>query len=93
MAHTITLSDEHYLRLRAAAQIQHRTPEQIVGDLVGGLPEPERPVSCEEYDRRWAAFMQLAGSIQHGQPLTAEEMDELIGEEAAETHSLPCGGA
>ncbi len=44
-------------------------------------------LSDEEYRQRWAAFMQADGSIKHGAPLTNEEIDELIGEEAMETHA------
>jgi hypothetical protein len=87
MAHTITLTDEQFERLRAAARLSHRTPEQVVTDLLAVLPAASAPVSPEEYDRRWESFLQLAGSIRDGASLTNEEIDELIGEEAADPHA------
>lgn len=86
MAYSITLTDERYARLQAASQLYHQTPEQVIDTLLNGLPLPMRVLSDEEYDRQWGAFMQVVGSIKHGKPLTNEEIDELIGEEAAETH-------
>jgi hypothetical protein len=87
MAHTITLTDEQFARLQAASHLYNRTLEQVVADLLSGLPEPRQPIAGEEYERRWGEFMQLAGSIRHGKPLTNEEIDELVGEEAADTHA------
>lgn len=86
MAHNITLTDEQYDRLQAAAEKLHATPDQVVADLLAGLPAPEPPLSPKDYDERWEAFFQLVGSIKHGAPLTNEEIDELIGEEAADSH-------
>ncbi|HZC77788.1 MAG TPA: hypothetical protein VE258_08575 [Ktedonobacterales bacterium] len=91
MAHTITLTDEQFERLRAAARLSHRTPEQVVADLLAVLPAASPPVSPEEYDRRWEAFLQLAGSIRDGTAMTSEEIDELIGEEAADRHFARAG--
>jgi hypothetical protein len=88
MAHRITLTDEQYDRLRAAAEVLHATPDQVVADLLAGLPEPKAPLPREEYDRRWVAFFQLVGSIKHGASVTNEEIDEVIGEEAADTHDI-----
>ena len=34
MAHTITLTDEQFARLQAAAQPFHRSPEQVLADLL-----------------------------------------------------------
>jgi hypothetical protein len=86
MAHSITLTDEQYDRLRSAAEALHATPDHVVADLLAGLPEPKAPLPQDEYDRRWDAFFQLVGSIKHGAPVTSEEIDELIGEEAADSH-------
>ena len=88
MAHSIILTDEQYDRLQAAAEVLHATPDQVVADLLAGLPEPKSPLPREEYDRRWEAFFQLVGSIKHGAPVTNEEIDEVIGEEAADTHDI-----
>jgi hypothetical protein len=55
--------------------------------LLAVLPAANLPASPEEYDRRWEAFLQLAGSIRDGTALTSEEIDELIGEEAADPHA------
>ena len=88
MAHTITLSDEQFERLQAAAQRLHRPPEQVLADLLNWLPEPRQlGMSADADDQRWAGFWSLVGSIRHGQPLTNEEIDELIGEEAADPHA------
>lgn len=93
MAHTIVLSDEQYARLEAVAALYRRPANQIVADLLASLPARKPAVSPEEYDTRWADFMQLVGSIRHGAPLSNEEIDELIGEEAAETHAVDSGSA
>lgn len=93
MAHTIDLSDEQFDRLEAAAALYGRPARQVIADLIAGLPVRNISVSAEEYDARWTDFMQLVGSIQHGAPLTNEEIDELIGEEAAETHAAESGSA
>jgi hypothetical protein len=87
MAHTVTVTDEQYERLRAAAQRSSRSVEEMLDDILHWLPGPQRSVSAEEYEQRWASFWPLVGSIQHGQPLPNEEIDELIDEEAAETHA------
>jgi hypothetical protein len=86
MAHTITLTDEQYDRLRGAAEVLHRTPDQVVADLLGELPVPRTQLPHEEYERRWDSFFQLVGSITLGVPITNEEIDEVIGEEASNTH-------
>lgn len=91
---TITVTDEQFARLQAIAQLYHRTPEQLLLDWLDALPQPTNTgagsrsfaVPTDEYNRRWEAFVQLVGSIQHGEPLTNEEIDELIGEEAAQPH-------
>lgn len=87
MAHTIILSDDQFARLEAAARFYQRPAEQILSDLLATITVAKPPLSDEEYDQRWAAFMQVVGSIQHGEPLTNEQIDELIGEDAAETHA------
>ncbi len=88
MTHSITLTDEQYGRLHAAAEALHATPDQVVADLLARLPEPKTSLPPEEYDRRWESFFQLVGSIQHGAPVTNEEIDEMIGEEAADSHDV-----
>lgn len=85
MAHSITLSDDQYARLQAASRFYHQTPEQVMDTPLSGLPMPMHMLADEEYARRWGVFMQVVGSIKRGKPLTNEEIDELIGEEAA-TH-------
>jgi len=87
MAHTILLSDDQYARLAQAAQQAHRAPDDVLADLVNALPAPQPPLTPDEYDRRWEAFFAAAGSIHQGAPLTNDEVDELIGEAAAETHA------
>lgn len=87
MAHTITLSDEEFERLQTVARLYQRSAEQLLSDLLSSLSPAMLPPSDEEYRQRWAAFMSAVGSIQHGAPLTNEQIDELIGEEAAETHA------
>ena len=60
----------------------------MLADLLNWLPEPTRlDRSAAAYDQQWADFWTLVGSIRHGQPLTNEEIDELIGEEAADPHA------
>lgn len=86
MSHSITLTDEQFDRLQAAAALLRRTPEQVVADLLGGLPSRTHQLPSEEYNQRWAAFFQLVGSIRHGGPVTNEEIDEALGEEAADPH-------
>jgi hypothetical protein len=86
MAHSIALTDEQYARLHAAAEVFHATPDQVVADLLAGLPEPKTPAPRAEYEQRWAAFFQLVGSITYGTPVTNEEIDEVIGEEAADPY-------
>jgi hypothetical protein len=86
MSHSITLSDEQYDRLQAAAALLRRTPEQVVADLLGGLPYRTHQQSREEYEQRWETFFQLVGSIRQGGPVTNEEIDEVLGEEAADPH-------
>jgi hypothetical protein len=93
MAHSITLTNEQYDRLHAAAEALHRTPDQLVADLLSALPAPAAPLLPEEYDRRWETFFQLVGSITHGAPVTNEEIDELIGEEAADSHDSSAANA
>ncbi|MEO7002576.1 MAG: hypothetical protein ABI068_12235 [Ktedonobacterales bacterium] len=88
MTHTMTLSDEQFNKLEAASHLLRRTPNQILADLVDTLPMPHQPLLHEEYQRRWDEFFAVVGSIQHGAPLTGEEIDELIGEEAAHTHDF-----
>ncbi len=85
MTHRITLTDEQYDRLQATAEVLHATPDQVVADLLAGLPQQKARLPREEYDQRWAAFFQLVGSITRGMPITNEEIDEVIGEEAAES--------
>jgi hypothetical protein len=87
VAQTVTVTDEQYERLQAAARRSNRSVEQVLDEVLQWLPEPQRTVSAEEYEQQWASFWPLVGSIQHGQPLTNEEIDDLIGEEAAETHA------
>lgn len=87
MAHTFLLSDEQYARLALAAQQTNSAPDEMLADLVNALPAPQHPFAPDEYQRRWEAFFALAGSIQQGAPLTSDEIDELIGEEAAESHA------
>ncbi len=86
---TITLSDDLYARLQAAASANQRTTDDLLADWINSLPTQGNAAAwgvvapgTQEYKRRWDAFMQLVGSIQHGEPLTNEEIDELIGEEA-----------
>jgi hypothetical protein len=86
MAHTITLTNEQYNRLRAAAEAAHATPDQVIADWLGWLPQPKTPLPRDEYNRRWADFFQLVGSIKQGTPVTNEEIDEVIGEAAANPH-------
>jgi len=87
MTHTISLSDEQYARLAAAARTAHTTPDTVLADLLGWLPAIQAPLSAEEYTQRWDAFWNVVGSIKHGQPLMSGEMDELIGEEIADDHA------
>lgn len=93
MAHAIVLNDEQFDRLEAAAALYRRSAKQVIADLIAGLPVPKLAISAEEYDARWTDFMQLVGSIQHGAPLNNEEIDEMIGEEAAATHAADSGSA
>lgn len=93
MPHTITLSDEQFARLEAAARLYHRLVEQVIDDLLARVIAPAPPLSAEERTQRWDDLMRLAGSIQQGEPLSNEEIDELIGEEAGETHAAEPGDA
>ncbi len=87
MTHTISLSDEQYARLDAAAKTAHTTPDTVLADLLDWLPTIKAPLSDEEYAQRWDAFWDVVGSIKHGKPLTSDEIDELIGEEIADDHA------
>lgn len=87
MAHMIILDDEQYARLQAAGRLYHRSVEQVIADLLAGFPVRHSALTGEEYERQWTTFMQAVGGIQHGAPLSSEEIDELIGEEAGETHA------
>ena len=90
MAHTITLTDEQYARLQAAAEHVQQPAEEFLAEWLNGLTSGgPAPVSDEEYTRRWAAFWPLVGSITQGQPLSSADIDELIGEEAADAHADP----
>lgn len=93
MTHTITLSDEQFERLEAAARLYQRPIEQVISDLLAGVITQAPPLSADERARRWDRFMRLVGSIQHGAPLGNDAIDELIGEEAGETHADESGGA
>ena len=84
MSHTVSLSDEHFARLEAAARTAHTTPDTILANLLGWLPALKAPLSAEEYAQRWDAFWHVVGNVKHGQPLTSDEIDELIGEEIAD---------
>lgn len=79
MAQIVTLTDEQYERLQAAAQRSNRSVEQVLAEVLQWLPEPTRAVSSQEYEQHWASFWPLVGSIRHGEPLTNDEIDELIG--------------
>jgi len=91
---TITVSNDQFARLQAIAEIYHCTPDRIVSAWLDALLAPAHDTASpadgalpiEELDRRWRAFLRLVGSIQHGKPLTNEEIDELIGGEAAQPH-------
>jgi hypothetical protein len=88
MTHTISLTDEQFERLQAAAQRLQRAPEQVLADLLSWLPQPTQlGAAAAPDDQRWADFWALVGSIRHGQPLTNEQIDELIGEEVADPHA------
>lgn len=87
MTHTISLDDEQYARLEAAARTANTTPDTVLAGLLNWLPVTKTPLSHEQYTQRWDAFWNVVGSIQHGQPLTSDEMDELIGEELADDHA------
>lgn len=87
MTHTISLSDEQFARLEAAARFYRRPLEQLIDDLLAGVIAPTSPLSPDVRARRWDDFMQVVGSIQQGAPLSSEAIDELIGEEAGETHA------
>lgn len=90
MAHTIALTDAQYARLQAAARRSQKTAEQLLAEWLDALPLAlAPPLADEDYTQRWEAFWPLVGSIAHGQPLSADDLDELIGEEAAETHADP----
>lgn len=93
MTHTITLSDEQFARLEAAARLYQRPVEQMIDDLVAGVIAQTPQISADERARRWDRFMRLVGSIQHGAPLSNDAIDELIGEEVGETHADESGGA
>ena len=93
MTHTISLSDEQFARLEAAARLYQRPVEQVIDDLLAGVIAQASPLSTDERARRWDHFMRLVGSIQHGAPLSNEAIDELIGEEVGETHAAESGGA
>ncbi|HKT39251.1 MAG TPA: hypothetical protein VJR48_12825 [Ktedonobacterales bacterium] len=87
MAHAITLNDEQYARLAAAARAADQSPDEMLGTLLNWLPATQKPLTAEEYERRWHAFWDVVGSIQHGDPLTSEQMEEMIGEEIAQNHA------
>lgn len=87
MTHTVSLSDEQYARLDAAAKTAHTTPDMVLANLLNWLPAIKAPLSVEEYAQRWDAFWNVVGSVKHGQPLTNDEIDELIGEEIADDHA------
>lgn len=87
MTHTVSLSDEQYARLDAAAKTAHTTPDTVLANLLNWLPAIKAPLSAEEYAQRWDAFWNVVGSVKHGQPLTNDEIDELIGEEIADDHA------
>ena len=87
MMHTISLDDEQYARLEAAARTANTTPDTMLAGLLNWLPATKATISAEQYAQRWDAFWKVAGSIQHGQPLTSDEIDELIGEEIADNHA------
>lgn len=93
MTHTITLSDEQFARLEAAARFYRRPIERLIDDLLAGVVAPTPPLSPAARAQRWDDFMQLAGSIQHGEPHSSDAIDELIGEEAGETHVAEPGDA
>lgn len=87
MTHTVSLSDEQYARLDAAAKTAHTTPDTVLANLLNWLPAIKAPLSDEEYAQRWGAFWNVVGSVKHGQPLTSDEIEELIGEEIADDHA------
>ena len=87
MTHTISLSDEQYARLDAAAKTAHTTPDRVLADPLNWLPARKAPLSAEEYAQRWDAFWDMVGGIKHGKPLTSDGIDELIGEEIAGDHA------
>jgi hypothetical protein len=87
MTHTMSLDDEQYARLEAAARTAHTTPDMVLAGLLNWLPATKATISAEQYARRWDDFWNVVGSIQRGQPLTSDEMDEMIGEEIADDHA------
>lgn len=93
MTHTITLSDDQFARLEAVARLYHRPVDQVIADLLARFAVSTAPLTAEEHERRWSDFMHAVGSIQHGAPLSNEAIDELIGDEAGETHAASSGDA
>ena len=87
MTHTVSLSDEQYARLDAVARTANTTPDTVLADLLNWLPAVKAQPSAEEDAQQWDAFWNVVGSIKHGQPLTSDEIDELIGEEIADDHA------
>ena len=87
MTHTMSLDDEQYARLEAAARTANTTPNTVLAGLLNWLPATKSLLSTAQYTQRWDAFWNVVGSIRHGQPLTSDEMDELIGEEIADDHA------
>lgn len=87
MTHTISLDDEQYARLEAAARTANTTPSTVLAGLLNWLPATKATISADQYAQRWDAFWNVVGSIQHGQPVTSDEIDELIGEEIADDHA------
>ena len=61
MTHAISLTDEQYARLQAAARSANQDLDQVLAGLLNWLPAPSAPLSPDEYERRWQGFWDVVG--------------------------------
>ncbi len=87
MTHIMSLDDEQYARLEAAARTANTMPDTMLAGLRNWLSATKPPFSTAQYTQRWDAFWNVVGGIDTGQRLTNAEIDELIGEEIADDHA------
>ena len=92
MSHVIELSDEQYAALETYAQRQGRSPDELIRAWVASLVEQpqadwaDEPPPTEE-ELREHPILGLAGIFAIGEPGWADRHDEIIAEEALNTHA------